>query len=100
MPIVSRIVEVRTYVEDVFNHLGEKFDDLGLSLLSAVEDGNTLIKSVLLDKADKGFIGICFHLKKEMEYLINTFPVYISESKDLTSKIGELKDIGEYNKYI
>jgi hypothetical protein len=65
-----------------------------------VEDGNNLVKSVLLDKPDKGFIGICFNLKKEMDYLINTLPIYVSESKDLSSRIGDLEDIGEYNKYI
>jgi hypothetical protein len=48
--ITSRIREVGTYVVEVFNHLGKRWEEIGISILNAVEDGNNLVKSVLLER--------------------------------------------------
>jgi hypothetical protein len=65
-----------------------------------VGDGNKSVKSIVTEKADEGFLGIYFSLKKQMDNLINSFPVYINKTDDLLNKVGELEDISEYNKYM
>jgi hypothetical protein len=68
--------------------------------LNAIVDGNDQVKAVLFEKADKGFIGKCNSLEIEMDYLINTLPVYMNESKDLVKRIESLGDVSEYNNYM
>jgi hypothetical protein len=98
--ITSRILGVRSHVDETFERLNKRFDEMGISLLNAVMDGTDQIKAVLLDKVDKGFIGKCMNLEREMGYLINTLPVYMNENRDLLKRIEGLNDISEYNSYM
>jgi hypothetical protein len=98
--IASRILEGRSHIDEAFERLNKRWDEIGVSLLNAIVDGNDQVKAVLLNKADKGFIGECMSLEREMGYLINTLSVYVNENKDLVKRIGILGDISEYNSYM
>jgi hypothetical protein len=98
--ITSRILGVRSYIDEAFERLNKRWDEIGISLLNAIIDGNDQVEAVLLEKADKGFIGKCMNLEREMGNLINTLPVYMNENKDLVKSIESLGDISEYNSYI
>jgi hypothetical protein len=65
-----------------------------------VEKGNAFIRNSIGEKLDNGFLGISQVLKVIMDDLINHLAQYFEKPKSLSTEIGELEDISEYNKYL
>jgi hypothetical protein len=69
-------------------------------LFKLVAKGNALIRDIIGEKIDNGFLGIGQNLKDMMDDLINHIAEYFEKPKNLIEEIDELKDISEYNSYI
>jgi hypothetical protein len=69
-------------------------------MFEMVSKGNALLRNLVGEKLDNGFLGIGQSLSNMMDELINHVVQYFDNPNPLAQEIENLKDISEYNNYM
>jgi hypothetical protein len=91
--VVKRIDELIDYS---FIRIVEKLDKQEVDFFKAVDDGNKLIRDLIVDKVEKGFLGV-YSFRAFMEEKINDLPRYSIDQDKLVAMIEKLDDVNRYN---
>jgi hypothetical protein len=84
-------------MERAFTGIYDETAKLKIDFFCEGEDGNKVIRDLIIDKAVKGFFGICTEVSAEIDEPINPLPHYSNSHDELVSMIQKLDDVGKYD---